>query len=159
MCGEACLHCPAKPCYRLSLPGFPAADCHSSQVWLLAAPNAILERETNVARKGHRLPSACRPSGVTADSGSTPNPLRRVCLAVKAFKGKEGSYLQLILEIEGQGHYQPHRVPAYVQACRLLLSFLQMLSCSHGLFMRLLKGRLGKRSGPLLMTCSSFPLL
>ena len=47
-----------------------------------------------------------------------------------------------------------HCLQVYVQACELLGIFLKMLSCSHNFLVRLLKGKLGKRSGHLLITCS-----
>ena len=47
-------------------------------------------------------------------------------------------------------------LPRCVQACQFIVIFHQILFCSHSLFVRSLKEKLGKRSGHQLMAYSSF---
>lgn len=68
---------------------------------------------------------------------------------MKVFKG---NWSQLITEVGARVFSTSHNM----QACRLLVIFLEMQSPSHRLLSRLLKGKLRKRSSHLLLTNISF---
>ena len=77
-----------------------------------------------------------------------PKPTLKIVLGHEPFKGKRGSHLSQSLR-QGPGPSPP--ATHCMQASQLLVIFLQTL-CSHSLFTRLLKGKLGKRSGHLLIS-------
>ena len=125
---------------------------YQTQVQLLAARKSVPKGQVLVERK-----VAFNPKAINLGRRWTQCPqnhLQRFCSAMKVFKGKKGSNFSESLRREVRSVV----IPRCMQACQLLVIFLHILSCSHTLFARLLKGKLGKRSGHLLITCSLFLL-
>ena len=79
------------------------------------------------------------------------NYLQRFWLAMKAFKGKR-EVISVNLEVKGQIH---ETSPTVCRLVGVLWSFFDVVLftvCSHSLSVRLLKGKMGKRSCHLLIT-------
>lgn len=104
---------------------------------LLATQKSVPEKETNVGQKEGCFSSECWQSGERVDSLSTQNHLLRFSLTVKVFKGKKESQLcQSLMYRAASPSPTAHRLLNSLLRCNLV----------HSLFVRLLKGKLGKWS-------------
>ena len=128
--------------------------CYRSQVQMLTTQNSISQRQLLEERK---VAFNQRVSDLGRRRTYVPlKPTLKTVLDHEPFKGKGRSHLSQSLRKVAR--IIPATNPMHARSSAFVI-FLQILCCSHSLFTRLLKGQLGKRSGHLLITQSSFLFL